>query len=75
MGQEWATPENDYYAGESQLHIGNTRERGTSIDFWMFNPHRTDGVRSKIAPIRCGQCNDVIPKGKRHCPHCWGEED
>ena len=77
MGTEWATPENDYYAGESQLHIGNTRERGTSKDFWMFTSEsrRTDGDRSKVAPIRCGQCKDVIPTGVGHCPHCWGEEE
>ena len=77
IGQEWATEANAPPVGSS-LHISGTRNRGYGrIDFWMFTSknRRTDGERSKVAPMRCGQCKDVIPMGVQHCPHCWGEEE
>jgi len=36
--QVYSTPENYTEAGERCLHINNTRDRGSKIDFWMYNP-------------------------------------
>ncbi len=69
MGTVWATPENDYYAGERQLHIANTRERGNSRDFWMFAP---PFAKDRLGSV-CGVCKTEIT-GK-HCPRCWGKEE
>lgn len=76
IGQEWATEANAPQV-EKPLHTRGVRNRGAKLDFFMFTPpsYRMDGDRTRIAPIRCGQCKTEIPDGERHCPHCWGEEE
>ena len=67
--QVYSTPENYTEAGERCLHINNTRDRGRSIDFWMYNPR----VKEAKNVIVCGICKDVIPDGYKSCPHCYPE--
>lgn len=69
--QEWATEGNAPQV-EKPLHISNTRDRGYGRkDWFMFAPPYS----KQRSGIVCGQCKTEILDGKKHCPHCWGEEE
>lgn len=69
IGQSFATPENDPYAGEKNLHIQGTRDRGDKIDFWLFNPPPKQ-VKGSIV---CGICK--IPMEGKHCMNCYPDKE
>ena len=70
LGQSYATPENDEFAGEKGLHVSGTRQRRNKLDFWMFSPPLREGS----CLIRCGICK--MPMGEeRHCKNCYPEKE
>lgn len=71
VGQSWATPENDPYDGERDLHVLGTRDRGPKgIDFWMFNPPLREGS----CRLRCGICKQPMGE-ERHCKNCYPNKE